>query len=167
MKLMTKKEYAQHRGISQPMVSKLVREDRILVTDDGKIDCEISDLLLDGFSESPLRNPNPRDELKSKLETVTDYATQRALLTQYKAELAKLDLQKAKSESIDRASTIQVAFSTARRTRDAALRISDRLTPILAAESDHTKIHNILDTEIRQALEELSNEFISTTDPNL
>lgn len=172
MNLMTISDYARHRHVSQPMISKLVKEDRILVTEDGKVDQEISDLLLDGFSESPLRNPqpnatDPRDALRAKLENVVDYATQRALLTQYKAELAKLELEKSQGKLIDRASTEHAAFTTARRTRDAALRISDRLATILAAETDPTKIRNMLDEEIRQALEELANEFTQTPNPDL
>lgn len=52
------------------------------------------------------------------------------------------------------------AFAKARAVRDAILNISDRVAPILAAESDSMKIKEILDLEHRNALEELSNENI-------
>ena len=157
---MTKAQYAEHRKISRPMVSKLIREDRILVTESGHIDQEISDLLMDSFSESPLRND--RDQLKTQLQSVGDYATQRALLTQYKAEMAKLELDRARGDLVDSAYTQQCAFSTARRVRDAVLRIPDRIAPMVAAESDQTKVRTLLDQELRQALEELSDEITST-----
>ncbi|MCK9570085.1 hypothetical protein M0R72_14170 [Candidatus Pacearchaeota archaeon] len=52
------------------------------------------------------------------------------------------------------------AFAKARAVRDAILNISDRIAPILAAESDSMKIKEILDLEHRNALEELSNDNI-------
>lgn len=157
MNLMTKAEYAKHRNISKPMVSKLVREDRILVTKDGLVDQEISDILMDEFSESPLRNPN--NPLNSE---VSNYALQRALLTEYKAKLAKLELDKNKGELIDATLVRQSAFSTARRVRDAILSIPDRISSILAAESDQATVKNLLTQELRLALEELSNEIADT-----
>jgi hypothetical protein len=47
------------------------------------------------------------------------------------------------------------AFSRARQIRDALLNIPDRISSILAAESDHDRTREILTTEIRQALESL------------
>lgn len=47
------------------------------------------------------------------------------------------------------------AFASARQIRDALLNIPDRISSILAAESDHDRTREILTTEIRQALESL------------
>jgi hypothetical protein len=47
------------------------------------------------------------------------------------------------------------AFARARQIRDALLNIPDRISSILAAESDHDRTREILTSEIRQALESL------------
>lgn len=156
---MTKTEYAKHRGISQAAVSKMVREDRILVTDDGRIDAEVSDVLLDQFSESPLQNPQ-RDELLEHLSGIESYPEQRALLTKYKAGLAKIELDKASGTVVDATHVRDVAHSTARRVRDHILNLPDRLAPLLAAETDTHAVRTLLDSELRSALTELHNEFI-------
>jgi hypothetical protein len=48
------------------------------------------------------------------------------------------------------------AFEKARTVRDQLLNIPSRVSPILAAETNAAKVHEILDKEIRQALEVLS-----------
>jgi hypothetical protein len=159
MSIMTKTEYAKHRNVSQAAVSKMVREDRILVTPDGRIDSDVSDVLLNQFSESPLQN-QARDSLLEQLGTVESYTEQRALLTKYKAGLAKIDLDKAAGTVVDAIHVRDVAHSTARRVRDHILNLPDRLAPLLAAETDTHAIRTLLDSELRSALEELHNEFI-------
>lgn len=158
---MTKTEYAKHRGISQSMVSKLLRDDRIIATEDNMIDQEISDILMDKFSESPLRNPTDdlRESMLNQLSDVGSYAENRAALTGYKAEMAKIDLDRAKNSIVDIAVVRNAAFTTARRVRDAILSISDRIAPIVAAETNTHRVRTLLDSELRKALEELRNEF--------
>ena len=48
------------------------------------------------------------------------------------------------------------AFSKARIARDSLLNIPDRIAAVLAAEADQEKIHALLSSEIRQALEDLT-----------
>ena len=170
MSLMTKSEYAKHRGVSKSAVTKMVRLDRILLTDDGLVDQEISDLLLDQFSESPLQNPKPapkphandlRNDFIDRMSTAETYAESRALLTKYKAELARLEIEETQGKLLDRSSVESTAFDTARRVRDSILNIPDRIAPVLAAETDQLEIRKILSDELRKSLEELSNEFTS------
>lgn len=165
MKTMTITEYANHRGVSQQMISKLVRDDRVLLTTDNRIDCEISDLLLDSFSDSALKNQTTqatkRETVINQLSEISSYSEQRALLTQYKASLAKIDLDKASGEVVATADVRFAAFDTARRVRDFILNLPDRLAPLLAVESDTHTIRNLLDTELRRGLDELHNEFLS------
>lgn len=169
MSTMTKTQYAKHRGVSGAMVSKMVRDERILVTPDNLVDVEISDTLLDKYSESPIRqdpefNPDDgRDILLERLQgsSVGSYAEQRALLTKYKAGLAKIELDRASGTSLDAKATREAAFSLGRSLRDQILGISDRIAPIVAAESDTHKVRTILDTELRQALEDVSKTLES------
>ena len=162
---MTRNEYAKHRNVSRQMVAKMIKEDRILLTPDGKIDCEVSDMLLDQFSESGIRstpNTTTREGLAERLSTIGTYSEQRALLTQYKAELTKIELDRASGNVVNITTVRDAAFTTARRVRDSILNLPDRLAPLLAAEADTHTIRTLLDTELRQALDELHNEFIPT-----
>ena len=49
------------------------------------------------------------------------------------------------------------AFNRARVVRDALLNIPERLAAMLASEGDELRVHQILVTEIRTALEELTD----------
>lgn len=49
------------------------------------------------------------------------------------------------------------AFEVGRRVRDALMVIPNRLSALLAAEQDRHKVHEMLEKEIRQALEYLSS----------
>lgn len=143
------------------MVSKLVREDRIMITPDGKVDVEISDMLLDQFSDSGTQTTaKDRDGLTTKLSLIGDYSEQRARMTQYKADKAKLDLDLALGRVVDIEIVTRAAHDTARRTRDTIMNIPDRLAPMIAAETDVFKVRTVLDEELRKALDELYNEFI-------
>lgn len=171
IKLVTKAEYARHRGISKPSVTKLVAQDKILVTPEGLIDQELSDLLLDNFSQTrsaPKETVQAdidsgtisiaRKNLIERLESTGTYAEKRALLTGYKAELAKLELERAKGRLVDADIVERAAFDCARRVRDAILSIPIRIAAILAAESSEQKVRECLTAELTQILEELSNE---------
>jgi predicted oxidoreductase len=74
----------------------------------------------------------------------------------YDAKMAKLDYDKAVSSVLDKAQVEKDAFRIARIVRDTLMRLPDRLAGVLASETNQNKIHAILTTEIRQALEALS-----------
>jgi len=83
------------------------------------------------------------------------------LKTRIKSEVerAKLLEIKAKVEVgkyVDADDVKLVAFNKARIVRDALMNIPERLAAVLAAETDKQRVHNMLLTELRTALEELS-----------
>ena len=180
MELMTKAQYAERRGVSRPAITKLVKNGRIIVNPDGLVDVEMSDLILDNFSRpsqgtrKPVKVPKTRAIIPRKvkrsakekaaftgmMDAITghhDYNTARSLLTSYMADLKKLELQEKQGEMLHINDVSREAFESARRTRDAILAIEDRISDILAAETDRVKIKEILNTEHRNALEELAN----------
>lgn len=157
MTLMTKTEYADHRGVTKPAISKMAREERILITPEGLVDADVSDILLDQFSESPLRNPNGP---VAAVFGVDSYPEQRARLTKYKADLAQIELSRASGAVVDSTVVKSEAHTTARRVRDHILNLPDRLAPMLAAATDIHEVRTLLDSELRKSLEELHNEFI-------
>ena len=180
MELMTKAQYAEYRGVSRPAITKLVKNGRLIVNPDGLVDVEMSDLILDNFSrpsqgtrvprETPTtsatrprkvkRSKEEKQAFKDMMAAITghhDYNTARGMLTSYMADLKKLELQEKQGEMIHIDIIAREAFECARRTRDAILAIEDRVADILAAETDRTKVKEILNTEHRNALEELAN----------
>jgi len=175
---MTKSEYARHRGVSAAMVSKYVREDRILVMPDGRVDVEISDTLLNQFSESPLRNPQTNssapddflsDDIKSQISQLSDigsYAEHRARLTKYKADQEEIKLREARKLSTPTDRVINAAQTTGTRVRDALLNLRDQLPPVLATMTDTHEIWLRLDKDFRAVLNELYNEFLQKPNPN-
>lgn len=169
--LMTKSEYARHRGVSPQAVDKLIKNERIMVTPDGKVDVEISDIIMNQFSDSEqsrdMTYSNLDDEgsdfregLITQLATIGSYSEQRALLTSYKAQLAKIELDKAAGKSLDAERVRCEAFTTGRSVRDSVLNLSDKLAPIVATMDNIHAIRTLLDTEFRKALTCLYNEFI-------
>jgi len=175
-------EYARHRGITKQAVSKLVKEDRLFLTEDGRINVGISDALLDASPRTvkpgetdPQKGQQKRratkkgkkkvrvrgiDSLSAKekagLKSALGYPEARARLTKYKAALAKLELEEQKGKLVRTSKIKKEAFECARRTRNKVLSVVDRVSGIIAAESDEMKIKETLDKELRQALEELS-----------
>lgn len=183
---MSMSEYARHRGITKQAVSKLVKEDRLLLTEEGKINVGISDALMDASprtikpgesdpQKGVVKGKRKRratkkrikplsDREKKDLKTVLDYPEARAKLTKYKAELAKLALEEEKGKLVRASKVKKEAFECARRTRNKVLSVVDRVSGIIAAESDEIKIKEILDKELREVLEELSTSVITTNE---
>jgi hypothetical protein len=180
-KFMTKSQYARHRKISPARVTQLIKNDQILITDTGEVDVVISDVLLDQYSEkcvqvqastsSPTSSSSSPSDLKTDLlntllntagSNAITYAEQRALLTKYKAGLAKIQLAEKESQLVNSEEMYTSSFEAARKLRDTLQSMPDRLSGPLAAESDQRKISNRLSTEITRTLKEYI-EYVQIT----
>ncbi|ALA60199.1 hypothetical protein [Nitrospira moscoviensis] len=75
---------------------------------------------------------------------------------QAKAALAEIELGRRRGELVERDAVEKEAFRVGRLVRDALMNIPSRLAGILAAESDQRRVYELLDKEIRQALEALA-----------
>lgn len=82
----------------------------------------------------------------------------RTVKEHYSARLAKLEYERAIGKLVEASEVKVAAFNRARIVRDALMNIPGRVSPILAAEAEPHKIHEILIKEIRIALEELSRD---------
>jgi len=88
----------------------------------------------------------------------------RQLKDLYAAKTAKLEYDKAINSVLDKAQVEKDAFRIARIVRDTLMRLPDRLAGVLASETDQNKIHAMLTTELRQALETLTAEDSARVD---
>jgi hypothetical protein len=172
--LVSQAEYARQRGVSRQYVGQMVAKGVIRLTG-RKVEMDQADTALAAFREparlerraEPQIKPAPvsKPAATSVQEPITlrqggDLPTL-LLKTRIKSEVerAKLLEIKAKVETgryVDADDVKATAFNKARVVRDGLLNIPDRLSAVLAAESDPAKVHELLAAEIRNALEELS-----------
>jgi hypothetical protein len=99
--------------------------------------------------EAPVLTPQPTSAGRG-------YAQARAARETYEAKLAKAKYEQLMEQLVGADEVKVAAFNRARRTRDLLLALPDRLSAVLAAESDADEIHRILSEEITRCCEELS-----------
>jgi len=148
---MTQVEYAKHLGTSQPYVAKLVKTGRIpksalvKVGKQFKIISEVADEALNRTVKTTIA-PKEKDE---------SYIQIRIESEKVKTRLKELEFQKKSGELILAEDVKKAAFDKARQVRDSILNVPSRVSALLAAESDETKILALLTAELKRALEEL------------
>lgn len=71
----------------------------------------------------------------------------------FRAKLVELEYEERMGTLVLKSATEAEAFRLARQVRDAILNVPSRLAGILAAEMDQRKVHDLLEAELRQALE--------------
>ncbi|RIJ92833.1 MAG: hypothetical protein DB853_03895 [Candidatus Brocadia sp.] len=89
----------------------------------------------------------------------------RAMKEHFRALLAELEFKEKNGELVPAKDVKDAAFLKARQIRDGLLIIPNRISDLLAGEInaagriDKTRVHEILGKELRQALENLSNNL--------
>jgi len=158
MPVVSLREYARHRQISHTAVQKAIRQGRIRTTPEGQIDVEQADSDWDRNS-SPSAKPAktvPQEQMRTEPPRGPSYAQSRAVRELYMARLAKLEYEERSGKLVSAEEVVEAAFNRGRVTRDRMLTIPDRISCLLAAESDERKIYDMLTAEIRDALIELT-----------
>lgn len=89
----------------------------------------------------------------------SEYEAARTEKEIYRAKMAKLNYERMDGTLILAEAVKAAAFDKARLVRDSLLNIPNRISPIVAAEKDVKKVNEMLDKEIRQCLETLSNDL--------
>jgi len=103
-----------------------------------------------------LLGPDNSDESDQAPPNDPAFAQLQARREHFRAEIARLDYEE-RIATLVRRDAVQVdAFRIGRLVRDGMLNIPSRLAGILAAETDQRKIYDLLEREIRQALEALA-----------
>jgi len=177
--LITQAEWARRRGFSRQYVRRLVQKGVVRLID-GKVDQSQADATLNAIREPAraVRRSTPAGTGTAK-ENAIDPAKPASqipepvsfpqggdlptllLKTRIKSEVerGKLLELKAKVEAgkyVDADEVKVAAFNKGRVTRDNLLNIPDRLSGMLAAETDAAKVHALLSAEMRQALNALT-----------
>ena len=181
MALVSLRAYARHRGVSLRAVQKAIGSGRIEKSPDGRIDVDAADATWESrtapragttsnnrgsippshpsgpVQREPLVSPplEPRPDLSSG--GGIEYSRARAIRETYLARLAKIEFEERAGKLVSRDEIQIAAHNKYRVFRDAMLNIPDRVAAILAAETDSAKVHALLVTEIRRALENFAN----------
>lgn len=192
MPLVTFGAYARHRGVSKQAVSSAVKEGRVSVVIDPtdgkrKIDVEAADKEwakntddrrrpLSERVENSERNeavlgrggtPRVIGGKNSSSKTVQEYADARAEREGLQAKLTKIELGKKSGELVSAKAVEAEAFRIGRVIRDNLFNIPERVSHVLAAESDPARVHEILRAEIHQVLEALARPLTGPSQEEL
>lgn len=168
-KIVTKSEFAKLRNVSKETVSRWLSRGKLTqdcLTADGKIRVSravkaLSEKLSPAHVSAAAARCDKMSEVAEKAgmdKTITMHEAQR-LLVSYKAGIKKLEFEEKQGKLCNRERVDMAIFDMARRTRDAMLNIPDRIAAVIAAESDEWKVREILDGELRNALENLAATF--------
>ena len=155
---MDAKAYAIHRKVSGAMITKYLKNGMIpsakQIGRKWYIDPQKADIELDaalGRTEKVITKIQPKEYIDQSQKTpMPSLAANRAIKEMYAARLQKLEFEE-KSKKL-------VPFDEL---KDNLRTIPDRISPIVAAETDPSKIHNLISTEIRECLEGLKSIDIS------
>lgn len=136
-KLISQSLYARQRGVSRQYISKLVKEG-VIPTINGKID------------------PDEADKILGNLSKRLDYSEAKTLVMNIKAQLLQIERDMKMQKLVDIDKVINHMTKIGNIVRDSLLLIPAKVSHQVAAEKNPNKCMEIIDKEIRQALQELS-----------
>lgn len=160
--------YANHAGITKTAAAKQLQ--RVGVDYMQAFDFDEADRLRKAarhadraqFSK-PIyvqQGEDPHGDDDEDLDPLKDpaIAKSQAKKEEFRAKLVELEYEERVGTLVKKSEVEKEAFRVGRLVRDAVLNVPSRLAGILAAESDQRKVHDLLEKELRQALEALAIE---------
>ncbi len=162
-------QFAERVGCTPPYINKLKEKGVIKVGPDGKIDLEEGLLAIEEYTKlarsEKLKKAQKERVAKSSQDDEPEedgcflsVAESERRRKHFNAKVAELEYLEKKGELVPAEKVRRDAFAMARRTRDAMLLIPTRLMALLAVEDDAQRVRELLDAEIRKALEGLTIE---------
>lgn len=167
-RLMTKTEYASHRGCSKSAISRAIRSGRIAtVRVDGRelVDPVHADRQWESTTRARVDAPGPdhaadgtganlRDELRA-----VRLARERAIL-----ELQNLEIDRQAGALIEYTAVAKFVVDAVTEFRTAFEALPDRMAPQLAGASDPAEVHRLLSAEIEHLLTLVADRFGAVAD---
>jgi hypothetical protein len=168
-RLMTKSEYAKHRGVSKPYITKLAKNG-VLVLRGGKVDVAATDTVLDDKPVDDIDAPPPMQKPLGAAPTRpadgtgqggATFGQARTIEMVFRAKLRRLEFETKQGKLIEAEVYRKTAANAFRAFRDGMLGIPDRVSTVVAAESDPKKVHLALKTEISRELEAAADAVLT------
>ena len=175
-KPMTQTAYAKRIGISQPRISRMVKDGIITIESMVRVgktlkiyptraDREIANNR--DVRYVPRNVEGAKVPLKDQIEVAEKTGTKkivelnklRAIGEQYKTGLLKIKYEAEQGKWIWAEEAEKIVFAAALQFKETAKSMVERIAPLMAAEKSHFKIKKILMGEVNQMLKELSDSF--------
>ncbi|MBK6556269.1 MAG: hypothetical protein IPG16_03285 [Comamonadaceae bacterium] len=169
---LTESGLARQLGVSRQAVHELVKRGVLSKDKDGLIDFELAKHALmnrvrpSGKTAASLQEPatpptTQTPETSTEPEITSDMQAKTAREV-YEAKTAQLEYEERTGKLIQ-VSAVRATWATRiASARDALLQIPARIAPVLAAETNLAAVTLLLESELRQALAELSREDAGT-----
>lgn len=159
MPAMSQRAYARHRGCAISTVQEAIATKRISTLPDGQIDSDVADGEWARNTRQSAPPGSHRAQQEDEIDTfgANQYNKARAVREHYQARLAKLEYEEKVGKLIPSDEVKVAAFNKFRQFRDHILNLPDRLAAILAAESEPSKVYEIMAGEIRKSLNEFAD----------
>lgn len=191
----SKTEYAELRGVSTSYVSKLGRQQRLVLDSLGRIVVKRTDALvaatrdptrggdrtgkharriaqeaastpqMPGDARMPEQGGNTRRGVPAAFEAVSLSEATRAEKVE-RTRLLQLDVAAKAGQLVRRDVVESETFQRARQGQEALMALKDRLIPLLAVESDERAIESLLDAEFRHICRVLGAATVSSAQTN-
>lgn len=177
MELLSKSEFAARMGWSKPYVSKLAKQDRLVLTMDGRVDLAATEALLKETadpSKAGVTDRHQRDRVEKGVGVhVTpgapvsepappaapasyDFQKSRAQREYFLAQLAESEARKSSGELVERQAVESAAYASGRLLRDLLLGLPKQISPGLAAINDPWDLERELTGHLRRVLDDAS-----------
>jgi hypothetical protein len=169
MTVISKTEFAARRGWAKSYVSKLAKQDRLVLTEDGKVELEATELLLASSADPSkaavtARHDQTRVERNVHAELAIaaeppavqatskapDFQKARAHREYFLAQLAEAEFHKVQGNLVEREAVNNAAFAAGRMVRDLMFGLSPQLAPELSAMTDPWEIEKHLTGAFRR-----------------
>lgn len=177
MTYLTKSEFAARNGWSKSYVSKLARQDRLVLTAEGKVDVEATEALLAESADPSKAAVAARHEenrverdVRSHLQPGgdtpavqppiqqpakgPDFQKARAHREYYLAQLAEAEFNKVQGNLVERKSVEDAAFAAGRTLRDLVFGLAPQLAAELTGMSDSWEVEKRLTGAFRQVFDD-------------
>lgn len=173
MTVISKSEFAARRGWAKSYVSKLAKQERLVLTPDGKVELEATEALLAESADPSkaavaARHEEARvdrgvySELVPTAETAPiqqprkgpDFQKARAHREYYLAQLAEAEFHKVQGNLVVREAVNKAAYTAGRTVRDLMFGLSPQLAPELAGMSDPWQIEKHLTAAFRRVFDD-------------
>ena len=148
--------YARHRGVSREAVNRAIREGRIPVGANGRINPAEADAAWER-NTTPRPDAHPAPALAGGDTEPMSLNEARTRHESAKAKLAELELGERSGQLIPVSEMRDVAFRASRAARDLLQSIPDRVAEVLLGQTDANEIRRLLHDEIGRAVDELAS----------
>lgn len=155
MERLNKKECGELLKISKQRISQLVKSGALVFEADGKIN---KDDAIYQFNNTKSRATSKSNQFNTVVEddSLTYWKTQ---TEKFKSQITEIDLKKSQGELLEAHDVKENARVLGKKLQDGLLAIPERISSILAVESDPLKIRQLILTEIKETLNQICNDL--------